>query len=208
MRLHLCLRLRTAFTRECLACKTIARIEKIQNQPSCFYFTPLLTKFFFFFSDDVFFLLHHHKLHLCGFCVYYHCAVRLRYAAWCLHAEKVFHLGADETGRGVSGDLCSKQGQQADSNAAQIERKLLRLVVEMASNQQSRKKCRPRPGLHLTPLSSSLLGPRILHRKLRLPGLKLWNATQNVFTWTTRKVPPAATCRGPTCQRIDPVVNV
>lgn len=109
VRLHLCLRLRTAFTRECLACKTIARIEKIQNQPSCFYFTPLLTKFFFFFSDDVFFLLHHHELHLCGFCVYYHCAVRLRYAAWCLHAEKVFHLGADETGRGVSGDLCSKQ---------------------------------------------------------------------------------------------------
>lgn len=73
---------------------------------------------------------------MCGFCVcagirvYYHCAVRLRYAAWCLHAEKVFHLGADETGRGVSGDLCSKQGQQADSNAAQIERKLLKLVVE------------------------------------------------------------------------------
>lgn len=48
VRLHLCLRLRTAFTRECLACKTIARIEKIQNQPSCFYFTPLLTKSFFF----------------------------------------------------------------------------------------------------------------------------------------------------------------
>ena len=73
---------------------------------------------------------------MCGFCVcagirvYYHCAVRLRYAAWCLHAEKVVHLGADETGRGVSGDLCSKQGQQADANAAQIERKLLKLAVE------------------------------------------------------------------------------
>ena len=41
-----------------------------------------------------------------------------------LFPDTVFYLGADETGRDVSGDLCSKQGQHAGSNAAQIERKL------------------------------------------------------------------------------------
>ena len=48
VRLHLCLRLRSAFTRECFACTTIARIEKIQNQPSCFYFSSSYYILFFF----------------------------------------------------------------------------------------------------------------------------------------------------------------
>ena len=47
-----------------------------------------------------------------------------------LFPDRVFHLGADETGRDVNGDLCSKQGQQKHSNAAQIERKLLKLVED------------------------------------------------------------------------------
>lgn len=63
VRLHLCLRLRTAFTRECFACKTIVRIEKIQNQPSCFHFSP--PSYYILFLFWIFFLLHHHELHLC-----------------------------------------------------------------------------------------------------------------------------------------------
>jgi hypothetical protein len=46
-----------------------------------------------------------------------------------LFPDHTFHLGADETGRDVGGDKCSKQGQQEHSNAAQIERKLLKLVI-------------------------------------------------------------------------------
>ena len=47
-----------------------------------------------------------------------------------LFPDSVFHLGADETGRDVSGDRCSKQGQQQHSNAAQIEVKLQKLVSD------------------------------------------------------------------------------